>query len=174
MEKKVSRLGKPGPVREAIVVPWRLDSAGRPPNVEVMAEVEAALGTVLGAETPAEWFRGLVSRQGAGAVIAGGSWAGTGRVQHQVHPTEEAGAEAEEEGAAADNAGMELKGVRSGCSRLAGVEQPEGGGKWWWMGRRRYMWRQGWHQTAPPARATRKLQTLGEKVAADDGDVAMF
>ena len=38
VEKKVSRLVKPGPVREAIMVPWRLDSAGRPPNVEVMAE----------------------------------------------------------------------------------------------------------------------------------------
>ena len=49
MEKEVSRLVKPGPVREAIMVPWRLDGAGRPPNVEVMAEVEAALGTVLGA-----------------------------------------------------------------------------------------------------------------------------
>ena len=49
VEKKVSRLVKPGPVREAIMVPWRLDKAGRPPNVGVMAEVEAALGTVLGA-----------------------------------------------------------------------------------------------------------------------------
>ena len=51
VEKKVSRLVSPGPVREAIMVPWRLDSAGRPPNVEVMAEVEAALGTMLGAAT---------------------------------------------------------------------------------------------------------------------------
>ena len=42
----------------------------------VMAEVEAALGTVLGAETPAEGFRKLVSRQSSestGAVTAGGS-----------------------------------------------------------------------------------------------------
>jgi hypothetical protein len=53
VEKKVSRLVKPGPVREAIMVPWRLDEAGRPPNAGVMTEVEAALGTVLGAATPA-------------------------------------------------------------------------------------------------------------------------
>ena len=45
------------------MVPWRLDNAGRPPNVVV--EVEAALGTVLGAETPAEGFRRPVSRQRA-------------------------------------------------------------------------------------------------------------
>ena len=63
MEKKVSRLMKPGPVREAIMVPRRLDKTGRPPNVGVMAEVDAALGTVLGAATPAEGFRRLVSRQ---------------------------------------------------------------------------------------------------------------
>ena len=62
MEKKVSRLVKPGPVREVIMVPWRLDEAGRPPNVGVMAEVEAALGTVLGAATPTEGFKRLVSR----------------------------------------------------------------------------------------------------------------
>ena len=49
MEKKGSRLVKPGPVREAIMVPWRLDETGRPPNVGVMAEMEASLGTVLGA-----------------------------------------------------------------------------------------------------------------------------
>ena len=65
MEEEVSKLVKPRPVGEATVVHWRLDSARRPPNVEVMAEVEAALGTVLGAETPAErstgsggWCRG--------------------------------------------------------------------------------------------------------------------
>ena len=81
MEKKVNRLVRPGPVREAIMAPWRLDSAGRPPNaVEVMVEVEAALGTVLGAETPTEGFRRPVSRQRAGAVIAGDSRAGTGGV----------------------------------------------------------------------------------------------
>ena len=97
VEKKVSRLVKPGPVREAIMVPWRLDKAGRPPNVGVMAEVEAALGTVLGAETPAEGFRKLVSRQSTGAETAGGSWAGVGVVQHRVHDVEGAGAEAGEE-----------------------------------------------------------------------------
>ena len=64
VEKKVSRLVKPGPVREAIMVPWRLDGAGRPPTVEVMAEVEAALGTVLGAASPAEGFRRLVTKPG--------------------------------------------------------------------------------------------------------------
>ena len=93
VEKKVSRLVKPVPVREAIMVPWRLDAAGRPPNVGVMAEVEAALGTVLGAATPAEGFRRLVSRQSTGATTAGGSWAGVGVVQHQVHIVEGAGAE---------------------------------------------------------------------------------
>ena len=45
-----------------------MDEAGRPPNVGVMAEVGAALGTVLGAATPAEGFRRLVSRQSTGAV----------------------------------------------------------------------------------------------------------
>ena len=63
VEEKVGRLVKLGPVREAIMVPWRLDGAGRPPNVEVMAEVEAALGTVLGAATPAYTSGGA---QGAG------------------------------------------------------------------------------------------------------------
>ena len=88
---------KPGPVREAIMVPWRLDVTGRPPNVEVMAEVEAALGTVLGAATPAEGFKRLVSRQSTGAATAGGSWAGVGIVQHRVHMVGAAGAEWEEE-----------------------------------------------------------------------------
>ena len=73
VEKKVSRLVELGPVREAIVVPWRLDGAGRPPNAEVMAEAEAALDTVLSAASPAEGFRRLEARQGTGAVIAGGS-----------------------------------------------------------------------------------------------------
>ena len=63
VEKKVSELMKPGPVREATMVPWRLDKTDRPPNMGVMAEVEAALGTVLGAATPTEGFRRLVSRQ---------------------------------------------------------------------------------------------------------------
>ena len=91
------------------MVPWRLDSAGLQttmPNVEVVAEVGAALGTVLGAESPAEGFRRLVPRQRAGALIAGGSGACTGWVQHRVHPTKGAGAKAEEEGAVADSAGM--------------------------------------------------------------------
>ena len=35
VEKKMSRLVKPGPVRDAIMVPWRLDKAGIPPNVGV-------------------------------------------------------------------------------------------------------------------------------------------
>ena len=101
VEKKVSRLVKPGPVRESIMVPWRLDEADRPPNVGVMAEVEAALGTVLGAATPAEGFKRLLSRQGTGAASAGGSWAGVGTVQHQVHMVEGVGAEREEEEAKA-------------------------------------------------------------------------
>ena len=61
VEEEVSRLMKPGPVRGAIMVPWRLDEAGRPSDVRAMAEVEAAQGTVLGAATPAEGFRVLVS-----------------------------------------------------------------------------------------------------------------
>ena len=93
VEKKVSRSVKPMPVREAIMVPWRLDEAGRPPNVGVMAEVETTLGTLLGAETPAEGFRKLVSRQSTCAVTAGCSWADVGAVQHQVHNVEGAGAE---------------------------------------------------------------------------------
>ena len=63
VEKKVSRPVKPGPVREAIIMPWRLDEAGRPPNVGLMVEVEAAPGTVLGAATPVEGLGRLVSRQ---------------------------------------------------------------------------------------------------------------
>ena len=93
MEKKVSRLVKPGPAREAIMVPWRLDKAGRPPNVGVMAEVEAALGTVLGAEVPAEGYRKLLTRQSTAAETGGGSWAGVGVVRHRVHTLEGAGAE---------------------------------------------------------------------------------
>ena len=93
VEKKVSRLVKPGPVREAIMVPWRLDKAGRPPNVGVMAEVEAALSTVLGAEVPAEGYRKLLTRQSTAAETGGGSWAGAGVVRHQVHTLEGAGAE---------------------------------------------------------------------------------
>ena len=85
MQEKSSRPVKPGPVREAIMVPLRLEEAGRPPNMGVMAEVEAALGTVLGASTPAEGFRRLVSRQNTGAATVGGSWTGVGVVQHQVH-----------------------------------------------------------------------------------------
>ena len=65
------------------MVPWRPDSAGRPPDVEVMAEVEAVLGIVLGVEAPAEGFRRLVSRhaQGAGAVIARGKLEAVGQAQ---------------------------------------------------------------------------------------------
>ena len=78
VENKVSRLVTPGPVREAIMVPWRLDNASRPPNVRVEAEVEAALGTVLGATTPTEGFERLVTRQSTGELAAGSSWAGAG------------------------------------------------------------------------------------------------
>ena len=71
-------IGKPGPVREAIMVLWRLDTTGRPPNVGMVAEVEAVFGTVLGAATPTEGFKRLVSRQSTGAEITAGSWAGVG------------------------------------------------------------------------------------------------
>ena len=107
VEKKVDRLVKPGPVGEAIMVPWGLGKAGRPPNVGVMAEVEAALGTVLGAATPAKGSRKLVSRQSTGAATAGGSWAGVGVVQHQVHNVEGAGAEVGEGEAVAPGSDME-------------------------------------------------------------------
>ena len=45
---------KPGPIKEAIMVPWRLENEGRPPDIGVVVEVEAAIGTVLGVATPAE------------------------------------------------------------------------------------------------------------------------
>ena len=86
VERKVGRLVKPGPVKEAIMVPWRLDSKGRPPNIEAVVKVEAAIGTVLGAATPAEGYRRLVSKPEAGWLIAGGSRSGTTGVHHQVHP----------------------------------------------------------------------------------------
>ena len=89
VERKVSRLVKPGPVKESIMVPWRLDSEGRPPDIGVVVEVEAAIGTVLGAATPAEGYRRLVSKQEAGSLIAGGSRLGTTGVHHQVHQPEE-------------------------------------------------------------------------------------
>ena len=88
VEEKVSRLVKSGPIREAIRVPWRPGKAGRPPNMGLMAEVEAALpalGTVLGAVTSTEEFRKLVSRQSTSAATAGCSWAGVGVVQHQLY-----------------------------------------------------------------------------------------
>ena len=94
MEEGVGRLVEPGTMIEAIMVPWRLGGAGRPPNVGVMAEVEATLGTVLGAATPTEGSMGLVLRQSTGGVAAGGSWAGAGVVQHRVHNVEGTGAEA--------------------------------------------------------------------------------
>ena len=81
---------------------------------------EAALGTVLGAASPAEGFRRLVTRQGTGTVIAGGSWAGTGRVQHQVHTMEEAGAGAEEGEAAAARAGAHREGIDGKWVQQAG------------------------------------------------------
>jgi hypothetical protein len=48
VEKEVSRLVRPGPVREAILVPWRLDDEGRPPDVGQLEEVEAIIGVVSG------------------------------------------------------------------------------------------------------------------------------
>jgi hypothetical protein len=62
---------------------------------------------VLGAATPAEGFRRLVSRQSTGAVTSGGSWAGVGVVQHQAHNVEGAGAEIGEEEAGAPGLDME-------------------------------------------------------------------
>ena len=51
--------------------------------------MEAAIGTVLGAATPAEGYRRLVSKQEAGSLVAGGSRLGTVGVHHQVHQPEE-------------------------------------------------------------------------------------
>ena len=65
-------------------------SNDKPPNIEVVVEVEAAIGTVLGAATSAGGYRRLVGKQGAGWLIAGGNRAGTTGVHHQVHPVEEA------------------------------------------------------------------------------------
>jgi hypothetical protein len=89
VERKVSRLVKPGPVKEATMVPWRLDSGGRPPDIGVVVEAEAAIGTILGAATPAEGYRRRVSKKEAGSLIAGGSRSGTTGVHHQVHRPEE-------------------------------------------------------------------------------------
>ena len=117
---------------------------------------------------PAERFRWLVAKQRTGAVIAGGSWDGIGRVQHRVHPTKEAGTEAGEGGAAAASTGMEgdEEWVQQASWGGARVRQPGGGAKCWWMGRRRC---QLWLQAGlAPARAARKVQTLGEKAAADE------
>ena len=66
IERKMGRLVKLGPLKEAIVVHWRLDSERRPPNIEVVVEVGAAMGTVPGAVTSAERYRRLVSKQEAG------------------------------------------------------------------------------------------------------------
>ena len=64
IERKVGRLVKPGPVEESFMVPWRLDSEGRPPAIGVVVEVETAIDTVLGAATPSEGYRRLVQRGG--------------------------------------------------------------------------------------------------------------
>ena len=48
VESKVSRQMKPGPLKESIMVPRRLDSEGRPSDIGVVVKVEAAIGTVLG------------------------------------------------------------------------------------------------------------------------------
>ena len=75
--------------------PWRLDSSGKPPNIEVVVEVEAALGMVLGAAIlwPAEGFRGaaaVVDKQEAGGLIGEGSRTSTVGIYHQVHLVEAA------------------------------------------------------------------------------------
>ena len=64
VERKVDRPVKPGPAKEAIMVLWRLDGEGRPPDIGVVVEVEAAIDTVLGAVTPAEGYRRLVGTRG--------------------------------------------------------------------------------------------------------------
>ena len=72
------------------MVPWRLGGGGRPPDIGVVVEVEAAIGTVLGAATPAEGYRRLVDKQETVRIIAGCNRSGTTRVHHQVHQPEEA------------------------------------------------------------------------------------
>ena len=59
---------KSGQVEEAIMVPWGLGSSGRLPNIKVVVEVEAAIGTVLAA-TPTKGYRRLVTKQKAGWLI---------------------------------------------------------------------------------------------------------
>ena len=56
IEEEVDRLVKPRPVKEANMLHWRLDSTGIPPHIGVVVEVEAALGTMPGVETPAGGF----------------------------------------------------------------------------------------------------------------------
>ena len=74
VEKEVSRLVRPGPVREAILVPWRLDSEGRPPDVGQLEEVEAIIGVVSGTGAPAADYRKLVERwKGEGFVDSKGA-----------------------------------------------------------------------------------------------------
>ena len=93
IERKVGRLVEPGPIKEAIMVPWRLDNEGRPPDIGVVVEVEAAIGTVLGATTSVEGYRRLVGKHETGRLIAGDSRSGTTGVHHQVHQPEEVGTE---------------------------------------------------------------------------------
>ena len=76
----------------------------------MMAEVEEAICTVLGAATPAEGFKRLLSRQGTCIATAGGNWAGVDTVQHQVHMIEGARAEREEEEAEAPGSDTEREG----------------------------------------------------------------
>ena len=48
-----------------------------------------------------------MTRQSTGAVTTGGSWAGVGVVQHQVHNVEGAGAEMEEREAVSSDSSTE-------------------------------------------------------------------
>ena len=100
----------------------------------VMAEVEAALGTVLGAATPAEGFRRLVSRQSTGAVTAGLVlvWCSTKCTMWRE-------LELRWERGKLKLLAQTWSRRRNGNNRLAGVGQPEGGSRCWRMARRMHL-----------------------------------
>ena len=84
----------------------------------------------------------LVTRQSTGAVTTGGSWAGVGVVQHQVHNVEGAGAEMEEKEAVSSDSSIEQEEeweLQAGW----GMGQPEEGDRCWRMVRRMHLWRWG-------------------------------
>ena len=70
--KQVSRLVGPGPIRDAIVAPWRLDKDGLPPDISKVEELEAILGTDSSWHAPiaqiAQLVKGNTAKPGSYAV----------------------------------------------------------------------------------------------------------